>query len=253
MALCLEGIFHHYGPLPVLENISLRIEEGEFICIIGPSGCGKTTLLRIIADLLPPSGGQVLFNGGRILADQGDIGYVFQENALFPWMTAVQNVAFHLQVRGVEKRERMRIAKEYLNLVGLAPFQDYYPKSLSGGMKQRLALARVLAYQPKIILMDEPFVALDAQTRNSLQEQLLELWAREKKTILFITHNFDEAAFMADRIVILTARPAHVREIIHVKLLRPRKRTSPEVCAVRDRLFEILAEEIARDKNGKIK
>lgn len=250
MALCIGGISHHYGALPVLENISFNIQEGEFICIIGPSGCGKTTLLRIIADLLPPSGGQILFNGGRIFAECGDIGYVFQENALFPWMTVGQNVDFHLEVRGIERKERMRIVEKYLNLVGLAQFQGYYPKSLSGGMKQRLALARVLAYQPKIILMDEPFVALDAQTRNSLQEQLLELWAREKKTILFITHNFDEAVFMADRIVILTARPAQVREIIHVNLPRPRKRTSPEVCAFRDRLFEILAEEIARDTNG---
>lgn len=253
MALCIGGISHHYGALPVLENISFNIQEGEFICIIGPSGCGKTTLLRIIADLLPPSGGQILFNGGRILAERGDIGYVFQENALFPWMTVGQNVDFHLEVRGIERKERKSIVEKYLNLVGLAQFQDYYPKSLSGGMKQRLALARVLAYKPKIILMDEPFVALDAQTRNSLQEQLLELWAREKQTILFITHNFDEAAFMADRIVILTARPAQVREIIHVNLLRPRKRTSPEVCAFRDRLFEILAEEIARDRNGNLK
>jgi NitT/TauT family transport system ATP-binding protein len=253
MALCIDGITHHYGALPVLKNISFNIQEGEFVCIIGPSGCGKTTLLRIIADLLPSSGGQILFNGGRILAERGEIGYVFQENALFPWMTVGQNVDFHLEVRGIQRKKRKSIVEKYLNLVGLAKFQDYYPKSLSGGMKQRLALARVLAYQPKIILMDEPFVALDAQTRNSLQEQLLGLWAREKKTILFITHNFDEAVFMADRIVIFTARPAQVREIIHVNLLRPRKRTSPEVCTYRDRLFDILAEEIARDKNGNLR
>jgi NitT/TauT family transport system ATP-binding protein len=155
MALCVEGICHHYGELPVLEDISFRVEEGEFICVIGPSGCGKTTLLRIIANLLSPSDGRVLFNGGPILAERGDIGYVFQENALFPWMTVGQNIDFHLEVRGFDRRERKGRIKEYLRLVGLAEFQDYYPKALSGGMKQRLALARTLAYQPKIILMDE--------------------------------------------------------------------------------------------------
>lgn len=248
MALRIAEICHHFGFLQVLDGVSFHVEDGEFICIIGPSGCGKTTLLKIVANILTPSAGRVLYNNGPIVCERGDIGYVFQENALFPWLTVRQNVEFGLEIHAVDKGTRKQTVEKYLDLVGLSKFEAYYPKALSGGMKQRLALARVLAYSPKILLMDEPFVALDAQTRNLLQEELLELWAREKKTILFVTHNFDEAVFLADRIMVLSARPAKVREIIHPNLPRPRKRTSPEVCTFRDRLFEMLAEEIEKEK-----
>lgn len=252
MALSIEGICHHFGELPVLENVSFQVEEGEFVCIVGPSGCGKTTILRIIANLIPASAGLVLNNGDRINCERGDIGYVFQENALFPWLTVRENVEFGLEIQGMDKIKRNSLVEEYLKLVGLIGFQKYFPKALSGGMKQRLALARALAYRPKIVLMDEPFVSLDAQTRNFLQEELLELWAREKKSIIFVTHNFDEAVFLADRIIVLTARPAHVREVISVHIPRPRKRTSPENNRIRDHLYEILGEEIEKGKKALI-
>lgn len=174
MALRIEKVFHRFGSLQVLEEVSFQVEEGEFICIIGPSGCGKTTLLKIIANLLTTSAGRVLYNDNLIICERGDIGYVFQENALFPWLTVRENLEFGLKVHSFEKSKRDSIVEEYLKLVGLSKFSEYYPKTLSGGMKQRLALARALAYQPRILLMDEPFVSLDAQTRNFLQDELLE-------------------------------------------------------------------------------
>jgi NitT/TauT family transport system ATP-binding protein len=248
MALSIDEIAHHFGTLSVLEEVSFQIDEGEFSCLIGPSGCGKTTLLKIMANLLPASAGRILFNESRIQCERGDIGYVFQENALFPWLTVRENVEFGLEIHGSNKEKRKALVDKYLQLVGLQEFWNYYPNALSGGMKQRLAMARALVYQPRILLMDEPFVSLDAQTRNFLQEELLEIWSREKKSIIFVTHNYDEAVFLADRIVVLTARPARVKEIINVDIPRPRKRTSPENNRIRDKLYEIIAEEIAKDR-----
>jgi NitT/TauT family transport system ATP-binding protein len=230
--------------LQALQNINLEVKDKEFICIIGPSGCGKTTLLRIIAGLEKPDSGLVTLNNETILAPGPDRGMVFQEYSLFPWRTVLKNITFSLELKKIPKAERNKIANEYLELVGLERFADSYPHELSGGMKQRVAIARALVNDPKVLLMDEPFGAVDAQTRNRLQQELLKIWEKEKKTIMFITHSVDEAVFLADRVVVFTARPGKIKEIIDIDLLRPRDRTSLEANIIRERLLSSLSSEI---------
>lgn len=230
--------------MEVLRDISMSVDEGEFICFIGPSGCGKTTLLRIIAGLEHPSSGSVLLDGAPIKGPGPERGMVFQEYSLFPWRTVLDNVAFGPEIRGVSKEERYRIAREYLKMVGLERFESRYPHELSGGMKQRVAIARALVNNPKALLMDEPFGALDAQTRNVMQSELLRIWEQEKKTIIFVTHSVDEAIYLGDRIVVFSARPGRVKEIIEIDLPRPRKRTSLEVNRIRDEILQDLRAEI---------
>jgi NitT/TauT family transport system ATP-binding protein len=196
-----------------LLDINVEIHDGEFICILGPSGCGKTTLLRIIAGLESPTSGQVLIDGTAIDRPNPKLGMIFQDYSLYPWRTVNENIAFGLELRGVGKGERDKIGEKYLELAGLSGFGNSYPYELSGGMRQRVAVVRALAVDPVVLLMDEPFGALDAQTRNRLQHDLLEIWDKTKKTILFVTHSVDEAVFLADRIVVLTPRPGHVCEI----------------------------------------
>ena len=227
-----------------LQNINIEVKDKEFVCIIGPSGCGKTTLLRIIAGLEKPDSGSVTLNNETILAPGPDRGMVFQEYSLFPWRTVLKNITFSLELKKIPKAERNKIANEYLELVGLEMFADSYPHELSGGMKQRVAIARALVNDPKILLMDEPFGAVDAQTRNMLQQELLKIWEKEKKTIMFITHSVDEAVFLADRVVVFTARPGKIKEIINIDLPRPRDRTSLEANIVRERLLSSLSSEI---------
>jgi NitT/TauT family transport system ATP-binding protein len=223
-----------------LVDINVEIHDGEFICILGPSGCGKTTLLRIIAGLESPTTGEVLIDGMAIDRPNPKMGMIFQDYSLYPWRTVNENIAFGLELRGVGKDQRDEIAERYIALAGLSGFGNSYPYELSGGMRQRVAVVRALAVDPTVLLMDEPFGALDAQTRNRLQHDLLEIWVKTKKTILFVTHSVDEAVFLADRIVVLTPRPGHVCETIVVDPPRPRDRTSVEFAKVRRHVLDLI-------------
>lgn len=226
-----------------VDNVSLYVDDKEFVCFLGPSGCGKTTLLRIIAGLDTPDSGEIILDGTRITIPDSKRGMVFQEYSLFPWRNVTENIIFGPEMKGVARKKAIQDAEKYLELVGLTQFKDSFPYELSGGMRQRVAIARALANEPEVLLMDEPFGALDAQTRNSLQHQLLEIWNKKHITILFVTHSVDEAVFLADRIVVMTARPGKIKEIIKVDLPRPRIRTSPEVNKLRTAVLQLLSEE----------
>ena len=225
-----------------LKNINLEIQDKEFVCLVGPSGCGKTTLLRIIAGLETPTTGRVIVDGHEVTGPDPRRGMVFQEYSLFPWRKVIDNIAFGLEMRGVEKEERRKTAERYLEMVGLSQFRDAYPYELSGGMRQRVAIARALANDPDVLLMDEPFGALDAQTRNRMQRELLSLWDETKQTIVFVTHSVDEAVYLADRIIVLSPRPATVREDIAIPWPRPRDRTSAGFAEVRRRVLDMINE-----------
>ncbi|AKB84381.1 ABC transporter ATP-binding protein [Methanococcoides methylutens] len=226
-----------------LDNVSLEIKDKEFVCFIGPSGCGKTTLLRTIAGLEFPDSGEITLDGEKITVPDSKRGMVFQEYSLFPWRTVIQNITFGLQMKGLSKSESLEKGEKYLKLVGLEQFRNSYPYELSGGMRQRVAIARALANEPKVLLMDEPFGALDAQTRNTLQNELLDVWAKDQITIIFVTHSVDEAVFLADKIVVMTARPGKIKKVMNVELPRPRDRTSSEANELRHKLLRMLAEE----------
>ncbi len=217
--------------------------DGEFVCVLGPSGCGKTTLLRIIAGLEEPTGGTILLNNKEITGPGSDRGMVFQEFGLFPWRTVRKNIEFGLEIRKVEKEERRKISDKYIDLVGLKGFENSHPYELSGGMKQRVGIARALANDPEILLMDEPFGALDAQTRNLMQKELLRIWSEMKKTVVFITHSVDEAVFVADRVVVMSARPGNIRYVFNVEWERPRDRASVEFASLRKKILAELERE----------
>ena len=226
-----------------LEDVELTVKDGEFLCIIGPSGCGKTTLLRLVAGLDEPTSGNIALDGKRIMGPDSRKGMVFQEYSLFPWRTVIRNVSFGLEMQGKEKEESNEIARRYLKLVGLEQFETSYPHELSGGMRQRVAIARALANNPEILLMDEPFGSLDAQTRNALQIELLDIWKKEHLTILFVTHSVDEAVFLADKIAVMSRRPGKIKEVVEVELERPRDRTSPEANRIRTNILKKLEKE----------
>ena len=228
------------GPVEALVDISIDVKDEEFICILGPSGCGKTTLLRIIAGFDHPTSGVVRIDGSVIDRPNRKLGMIFQDYSLYPWRTVNENIVFGLELRGVGKEERAKVAQEYLELAGLSGFGNSYPYELSGGMRQRVAVVRALAVNPSVLLMDEPFGALDAQTRNRLQHDLLEIWDKTKKTILFVTHSVDEAVFLADRVVVLTPRPGHVCEVLPIELERPRDRTSVEFAKIRRYVLDLI-------------
>lgn len=227
--------------ISVLDDISLRVEVGQFVSVVGPSGCGKTTLLRIISGLENPSKGHVFIEGTMVEGPDPRIGLVFQENGLFPWRTALQNIEFGLEVLKIRKKARHSAAGEYLHAFGLEGFEDKYPRELSGGMKQRVAIARTLIVNPKVVLMDEPFCFLDSQTRNSMQKFLLNIWSEKRHTIVFVTHNVDEAVFLSDKIIVLSERPARMLRTIDVDLPRPRDRTCSEANKVRREVLNLLA------------
>ncbi len=227
----------------VLEDFSLDIRKGELISIVGPSGCGKTTILRLLAGLMPPSGGSIYIGDRECSGPGADRGFVFQDFALFPWRSVRKNVEFGLEIAGVPKEERRERADKYLKIVGLENFADSRIHELSGGMKQRVAIARALVTNPDVILMDEPFGALDAQTRNLMQAGLLKILNKTDQTIIFITHSVDEAVYLSDRIVVLTKRPAKIKEVISIDWPRPRDRASPEFTALRKRILEELESE----------
>jgi NitT/TauT family transport system ATP-binding protein/sulfonate transport system ATP-binding protein len=228
-------------PTRALEPIDLAVADNDFISILGPSGCGKSTLLRIVAGLEAPSTGRVLVDGRAVASPGPDRGMVFQSYTLFPWLTVRENICFGLREKGVPQAEQDRIAARFLDRVGLRGFEDHYPKMLSGGMQQRTALARALANDPKILLLDEPFGALDHQTRALMQELLLGIWEADRTTVLFVTHDIDEAIFMANRVAVMTARPGRMKSDVRIDLPHPRHytvKTTPEFSAYKARLTE---------------
>ncbi|MGD1060064.1 MAG: ABC transporter ATP-binding protein [Methanomassiliicoccales archaeon] len=233
----------HEEGLIAIDDFNLEVEEGEFICILGPSGCGKTTLLRIVAGLDHQTSGEILLNGDEIAGPGSDRGMVFQEFGLFPWRTVRKNVEFGLELRKVPSEQRRTISSKYIELVGLKGFEDAHPYALSGGMKQRVGIARALANDPALLLMDEPFGALDAQTRNTMQKELLRIWKETKKTVLFVTHSVDEACYLADRIVVMTARPGTIKGVFPIPFPRPRDRASVEFATLRKTILEELEKE----------
>ena len=227
--------------LSVLKDINLTINDGELICLLGPSGCGKTTLLRLIAGLEQPSSGEIIANGEVVKKPSGDRAVIFQQYSLFPWLTVLQNVTFGLEMTNKgTKEENIAAAERYLESVGLIDFKDSYPHELSGGMKQRVAIIRSLLNHSPILLMDEPFSAVDMQTRHKLQEQLIGVWKRFKNTIVFVTHDVDEAVYLADKIVILDKNPGRIASIVEVDIERPRRRDSKEFIQIQDSIVKDL-------------
>ncbi|MBD1554892.1 ABC transporter ATP-binding protein [Pseudomonas typographi] len=231
----------------VLQGFDLEVKEGEFLSVLGPSGCGKSTFLNILAGLATKTGGSLLVNGEPVRGINRNQGVVFQGYALFPWRNVLDNIAVGLEIRGVPKAQRLERARHYLALVGLEGFAALYPHELSGGMRQRVAIARSLAYEPDVLLMDEPFAALDAQTRELLQDELLRIWDAHNKTIVFITHSLDEAIFLSDRVAVMTARPGRVKAILDIDLPRPRAaelRNTEAFVHLRQQAWEVLRDEV---------
>jgi NitT/TauT family transport system ATP-binding protein len=232
-----------------LKELSLDIQEGGFVSIVGPSGCGKSTFLRVVAGLIRPNGGTVIIDGKEVKAPGSGCGMVFQYDNLLPWRTVIDNVAFGLQIQGISTDERNKIAKFYIDLVGLTGFENNYPHELSGGMRQRANLARALSIDPAVLLMDEPFAALDAQTREIMQFELLRIWEKSRKTVLFVTHQIDEAIFLSDRVIVLGARPGRVRDVIDISIPRPREldaKRTVEFLGYVDRIWKQLEGDVRR-------
>jgi NitT/TauT family transport system ATP-binding protein len=233
-----------------LEDITLDVRPGEFLALVGPSGCGKSTLLDLLGGLTAPTSGRILLDGRPIEGPARDRGIVFQQYALFPWRTAAQNVEFGLDIAGLKAKQRREIARHYLDLVGLTAFAERYPHELSGGMKQRVAIARSLAYDPEVLLMDEPFAALDAQTRETLQGELLRIWRATGKTIIFITHGIDEAVVLGQRVAVMTSRPGRIKHVVEIpEALRNETedvRSLPEFGPVRHEVWSLLREEVLK-------
>jgi NitT/TauT family transport system ATP-binding protein len=234
-------------PVTALSNFSLDIAQGEFVSIVGPSGCGKSTFLNIVLGLIQPGSGKIQLNGTRITGPGQERAMVFQEFGLLPWRTVTANVELGLELKGVATEQRLARANELIKLVGLSGFERHYPHELSGGMKQRVGLARALATEPEVLLMDEPFAALDAQTRDLMQAELLQIWERTKKTVLFVTHSIEEAAYLSDRVIVMTARPGRTKDVIQIDLPRPRDyemRLTPKFNEIKLRIWEVLKEEL---------
>ena len=253
--LILEGVSRTFPgvrggpPTRALEPTSLSVADNDFICLLGPSGCGKSTLLRIVAGLDAPTTGRVVLDGAAVGGPGADRGMVFQSYTLFPWLTVEQNIRFGLREKGVPAAAQARIAADYVARVGLEGFERHYPRMLSGGMQQRTALARALANDPKILLLDEPFGALDNQTRALMQELLLGIWETDRKTVLFVTHDIDEAIFMANRVAVMTARPGRIKRELTIDLPHPRHytlKTSPAFSAYKAQLTEEIRVESIR-------
>jgi NitT/TauT family transport system ATP-binding protein len=235
-------------PIFAIDKLSFSVEEGEFVSIVGPSGCGKSTFLHIVGGFESKTGGEVYLNGRPVGRPAPDRGMMFQDLSLFPWLTAIENVCWPLEMKGLGKSERQTKARDYLDLVHLSRYADLYPAELSGGMKQRVALARLFALDPQVLLMDEPFGALDSQTRELLQEELQSIWRRDRKTALFVTHDIDEAIYLATRLIVFTARPGRIKADIRLPNIDRSGdyRTSPEYLAMRVEVWELLREEVLK-------
>ncbi|MYT22449.1 ATP-binding cassette domain-containing protein [Streptomyces sp. SID7760] len=241
------------GAFTALDGVDLEIGAGEFVVVVGPSGCGKSTLLDLLGGLARPTSGRILLDGEPVTGPGLDRGIVFQQYALLPWRTALGNIEFGLEATGVPRRERKERAREFLDLVGLAGFEDRHPHELSGGMRQRVAIARSLAYDPDVLLMDEPFAALDAQTRESLQDELRRIWQRTGKTVVFITHGIEEAVYLGQRVAVMTSRPGRIKETVPVSFGDratgaggEELRSSPEFARYRHEIWTLLHDEVAR-------
>jgi NitT/TauT family transport system ATP-binding protein len=245
--LSLRSLGKRFGDLEALRDINAEIARGEFISLVGPSGCGKTTLLRIVAGLETATSGAVLLDGRAVQGPGGDRGFVFQNDNLLPWRSVFDNAMIGPEVAGRAGPAEKQRTRDLLKLVGLAGFEDYYPRQLSGGMRQRVNLARALAIDPQILLMDEPFSALDAQTREIMQTELMRIWEEGRKTVLFVTHQIDEAVFLSDRVLVLARRPGRIQETVTVTLPRPRtlavKRT-PEFVAYVDHIWRLIEDDV---------
>ncbi|MCB5164447.1 ABC transporter ATP-binding protein [Streptomyces bambusae] len=250
--IVIEGVRKSFGGFTALDGIDLEIRSGEFLVVVGPSGCGKSTLLDLLGGLSRPTGGRILLDGKPVTGPGLDRGIVFQQYALLPWRTAQGNVEFGLEATGVPRRQRGARAREFLDLVGLSGFEDRHPHELSGGMRQRVAIARALAYDPDVLLMDEPFAALDAQTRESLQDELRRIWQSTGKTVVFITHGIEEAVYLGQRVAVMTSRPGRIKEVVPVSfgecdaLLGEALRSSPEFARFRHEIWTLLHDEVAR-------
>lgn len=249
------GLRHEYyqprtgGRLLALDNINLTVEEGEFVTIVGPSGCGKTTFINLADGLLTPTAGKILIDGKEVTGPGTDRGMVFQDSCLMPWRTVFKNVIFGLECQGLDNGDGQVRARKFIKLVGLEGFEDHYPHELSGGMQQRCNLARALTVDPQILIMDEPFAALDAQTREIMQLELLRIWNEAGKTILFITHQINEAIYLADRVIVFGARPGKVKESIKVDITRPRKlavKRERKFLEYEDHLWNLIEEEVKK-------
>ena len=238
--------------LTALAGVNLKIMDGEFVAIVGPSGCGKTTFLSVVDGLVPASAGRILVDGAAVTRPGPDRAVVFQDASLLPWRTVLRNVLYGLECVGVKTREARERAAHFIDMVGLAGFEQHYPYELSGGMQQRVNLARALVMDPKILLMDEPFASLDAQTREAMQEELLRIWVKAKKTVLFVTHQIDEAIYLSDRVAVFSGRPGRVKEIIPVAIERPRRLTLKREArfhAIEDRIWSLIEEDVRADRN----
>jgi NitT/TauT family transport system ATP-binding protein len=240
-----------------LDGIDLEVRAGEFLVIVGPSGCGKSTLLDLVGGLAAPTSGRILVGGREVTGPGLDRGVVFQQYALLPWRTAQGNVEFGLEAKNVLRRERAARAREYLDLVGLSSFRDRYPHELSGGMKQRVAIARSLAFDPQVLLMDEPFAALDAQTRDGLQDELLRIWERTGKTVVFITHGIEEAVYLGQRVAVMTSRPGRIKRVVEVPLTARSTtedlRSDPEFARYRHEIWSLLRDEVDKARAAELK
>ena len=243
----IEGVSKSYTPETVaLDRIDLELAANSFTCLLGPSGCGKSTLLNMIAGFVEPTHGRVLVDGIEVVGASADRGVVFQEYALFPWRTALDNVAFGPMIRRLPRAEQRARAERFLTLVGLAEHGKKFPSELSGGMKQRVAIARALANGPSVLLMDEPFGALDAQTRETMQEELLRIWQEDRKTVVFVTHSISEALFLGDRIIVMATRPGAVKQVIEVGIAHPRERSAPDFVALERQIKQLVREEVEK-------
>ena len=245
----LEGVSKRYGDMLALDNVSLRIEKGEFVVIVGTSGCGKSTTLNMIAGFDHPSEGLVKVEGRQVTEVSPNTGMVFQQYALFPWLSVLDNIAYGLKMKGMKKAERRAIAQQFVDMVGLKGFENAYPKQLSGGMKQRVTIARVLANDPAVMLFDEPFAALDAMTRQVLQEELVRIYEQSGKTIVFITHSIDEALMLSSRILIMSARPGKIAQDIVNDLPHPRNadvQLSEQYLAMKQKIWKTVQGEVAK-------
>ena len=245
--ICKEFVTADGKDLTVLSDVSISIAEGEFVSVVGASGCGKTTLLRILDGLILPESGQVFLDGNEVKAPGSNRGFVFQSDNLLPWRTVMQNIVFGPEVQGVPKPEAEKTAARFIQLVNLRGFEKSYPHQLSGGMRQRANLARALALNPEVLLMDEPFASLDAQTREIMQRELLRIWSDQRKTVVFVTHQIDEAVYLSDRVIVLTARPGRLKEILPIELERPRPlqlKRSPGFMAYVDRVWGMIEDEV---------
>lgn len=229
--------------IKAIENFSMNVNSNDFVCIVGPSGCGKSTLLRIMAGLESATTGQIYLYDQPVIKPNSKVGMVFQDYSLFPWKTVIDNITVGLEFAGYGSKKRKQIANQYLELVGLSRFAKSFPYELSGGMRQRVAIARALATSPEVLLMDEPFGALDAHTRILLQKELLRIWEKNRKTILFVTHSVDEAIYLSDRIVVMSAAPGKVKEVVPVNMPRPRNRANPQYGQLSAQILEMLDNE----------